>query len=93
MTTRKWLIVVASFALGMGIVVWAKETRRRVADRRHRAHEHFIRSGVLIPGRDVELRSTPETEYHAKMARKWLEAAKRPWRPVEPDPPPPQEQE
>ena len=75
LTVRGTMVAVAAVALALGIVEWAKETRRRVNNRRHHAapNTSSVRA-FLIPGRDMDLRPSPETEYRAKMARKWLDA-------------------
>ena len=87
MTTRWLMVVVAIIAVGCAMVVSLVERRRarfaRIADR----HVAVFLTPAQI--RDPERRSASRLDWHSKMAGKYLQAARYPWLPVEPDPPKP----
>jgi hypothetical protein len=90
MTTRRWTVVVAI----IGLIVGGVEILRRrqafaVAMASHH-HEHFD-NVMYAPTTLLGLRPyAMRADYHLKMETKWMEAARRPWLPVELDPPVPE---
>jgi hypothetical protein len=55
------------------------------------SHHHDRFDNVMFePSTLLNLRPwVKRADYHSEMERKWMEAARRPWLPVEPDPPEP----
>jgi hypothetical protein len=96
MTTRRLMIAVAAIGLTLGGAVevyrLAYRLRLRYDDFLDRAQWH---SGIVFTW-NAGWRNTPSgatsrrIAYHAAMAEKYRQAARRPWLPVEPDPPPPE---
>jgi hypothetical protein len=93
MTTRRWTLVIASVALLLGA--------ERLAERRAyflgRAEAEASRADDLINGcmclkEEYCVEGFPErlTAHYLSLARKYERAARRPWLPVEPDPPHPE---
>jgi hypothetical protein len=89
LTTSFWMAVVAGVALGLTILFWRAEGQRRSAARSQEAARHARAAGLTPFAGVVELRPGPR-EYHRRMMRKWLDAARHPWTPVPPDPPEPE---
>jgi hypothetical protein len=91
MTTRRWMIAVLVFGLGMGAIVGGDQLKRRRNYFLYRARFHALTVDVWKeagwPALDPSDR--PIIEYDAAMARKYWRAARYPWLPVEPDPPDP----
>ena len=77
-TVRRLMVAVAIVATVMapGAILW-----RRSADLARRGREHDRRA--------AECASTYLSGYHERLAEKYATAARRPWLPVEPDPPEP----
>lgn len=100
MTARRWLVAVAVVAVLSGITVeiareieLSSEYRRRAAD--HGLLESGSRGDVLHgPGgmyaQMIGPRDPSKAGYHAMMREKYGRAARCPWLPVPPDPPPPE---
>src|SRR4051794_10012723 len=94
---RTLMIIIALLGLFLGSVAWLVRMGRKAAQLRQIAQRHAIAeaanhvrvyrrwNGHMMhdeaPG--------PKSAYHAAMRRKYEHAARSPWRPVEPDPPPP----
>jgi hypothetical protein len=98
MTTRRWIVAVAVVALVLGIVAFVRRRAqfRALADY-HAETARRIRSAhvwVTRPGgafvHTTALAPRPVIDYHATLAVKYEHAARYPWLPVEPDPPPPE---
>ena len=90
LTTSQWMAVVAGVALGLAVAGLMAETRKRTADRYRVAYGHAIKAGLTPLSGRAELRPRLR-DYHQKMMRKWLDASKHPWSPVQPDPPEPED--
>ena len=99
LTVRCLMIVVAVVAVIMGAGVGLKRRRDRFLAL---ANEHWNRSffGVSCVADTAEGRElmrqifdqkTPSMRFHSEMMEKYRGAAKRPWLPVLPDPPEPED--
>jgi hypothetical protein len=99
MTTRRWMIVVAIVGL-----LCLLEHRRRSFESLAAYHQSRLGGFVIVQSlddlslirlfrRDRKPLTTDEAKvatWHEAMARKYRQAARNPWLPVEPDPPEPQ---
>ena len=103
MTTRRWMVAVAIVAFGIGAWIliarshsYAIETAKH--DFREAYHRWLVDSyesdGLGFSGRgSIEEgidRLRRRISYHAALKRKYELASRRPWLPVEPDPPEPE---
>jgi hypothetical protein len=95
MTTRRWLATVAGVALALG-AHRAEQTRDAYLARAwyHARQEALLRGAparapTVAIGQTWEVINEPLIDYHAMLARKYRDAASRPWISVEPDPPKP----
>src|SRR4051812_43881044 len=99
LSTRRWVMLVVLVAVTMGAAEHLRRLRivYREQVARHRALETSSRriagyaTGLQRLGLEPRARPGPgrRTEYHAAMRRKYERAARYPWLPVPPDPPPP----
>jgi hypothetical protein len=93
--------MIISAVVAVSLAAWI-ETKRRSVEYEIRAMNHALsassyeangarpHSWVHLEVDDPPLPPDPaKVAYHDAMARKWSEAASRPWLPVEPDPPEP----
>jgi hypothetical protein len=91
------VVVLIATIMTLARVVYGAKRRRDAYLARAKYHarcEAQIRSiSAKVPDfvtrQLVEDGNEPFVEYHAKLARKYKEAASRPWLPIEPDPPKP----
>jgi hypothetical protein len=88
-TTRRLMVLVAVAGLAMGV---ALELRRRSEFFQRIAQAHAERAvenlwGILGPDADSASR---KYVYHNGLSQKYKRAARYPWLPVPPDPPPPE---
>jgi hypothetical protein len=103
MTTRRWMVAVAIVAVGIGTWMLIERSRSYAAlGSLHAESEKECRRIVeafegsrfdpVIWGEALALvrRSRKLLPYHAALRRKYERASRRPWLPVEPDPPEPQ---
>ncbi len=86
------MIVVTIVAMGAGIWKWGEGRRKEFL---MRALVHSIRTRPIRPIRLINLRPvSPEErewrEYNKNLAEKYYRAARYPWLPDWPDPPPPE---
>lgn len=89
-TTRHLMILVALIAalLGGGE---ALRRRRDLALARMRHHEVEFANVMFAPEAILDFRRFKKyADHHLAMIAKWRQAARRPWRPFAPDPPPPE---
>jgi predicted nucleic acid-binding protein len=102
MTTRRWMVAVSIVAVGLG--AWILITRSRSyadlaawhADRENevrRVAEAFeggqFDADIWRDALALARRSRRLIAYHSALRRKYVLASRRPWLPVEPDPPKP----
>jgi hypothetical protein len=89
------MVAIALAAVLTGIVI---ELKRRSEFYQTRAADHIRRintdnsqafSGSLLEAAEISDRRRRQNSWHWAMAKKWRQAAARPWLPVEPDPTPP----
>jgi hypothetical protein len=98
-------VAVAGMVLGEGLMI-QRRARLRATSARHAAQEQMWTTLAAAagqrPSRRVDWsyrgvrrqtdqgRCRAAADYHARLARKYDRAARYPWLPVAPDPPPPQ---
>ncbi len=92
MTTRRWMVVVALVGLLMGGAIGGIRLKQRHDyflswARYHSAFEGYRRN---VAQHDHDPVLARMIDHNAMMARKYREAARYPWLPVEPDPPEPE---
>ena len=92
MTTRRWVVVVALVGLLMGGAIGGIRLKQRhdyflSCARYHSAFEGYRRN---VAQHDHDPVLARMIDYNAMMARKYREAARFPWLPVEPDSPEPE---
>ena len=90
MTTRRLMIAVAVVGLLMGGIVGGVRLRRRREYLMGYYHHHH-QMAVMWISKGIETldpRCQRLIAYHGALARKYWYAARFPWLPVEPDPPP-----
>jgi hypothetical protein len=103
MTTRRWMVAVAVVAVVMGGGIWLRERRRSfesLAAYHQSKLDRFLiwrslddLTVIRLFHRDLKPLTTDEAKiatWHAAMARKYEQAARYPWLPVELDPPEPE---
>jgi hypothetical protein len=104
LTVRRLMIVVAVVAMLLGGVVWLRQCREAFHERGlryfHACVEHSTSLSKLLfvshqfPKLPFDTRPAGAhvrlMEHYKFMAEKYLSAARYPWLPVEPDPPPPE---
>ena len=94
MTIRRWMVAVGVVAL---TVTSVRLRERSLAYRRQAEHHAWLAASsdfVVVDmggmyGDNYGRLSKRGIAYHAAMARKYRQAARNPWLPVEPDPPEP----
>jgi len=90
MTTRRWMITVG--VVGVMLGTWLGMCRRREQFERM-AHIYDSPPAPIFmnaPSGDELARADRLVIWRIEMAEKYRQAARRPWLPVSPDPPPPQ---
>ena len=95
MTTRRWMSVVAVFALLAGVVIEVQ--RRRVRFHAMAAHYRAKEINPQFPYMSITFKEWESLSkrwprlrpYYAAMRKKYEFAERYPWLPVEPDPPVP----
>jgi hypothetical protein len=101
MTTQRWMIAVAVVAIIMTTVgIRRRQNEFLQLAAYHKKEWSHIVGRVSDDGvtwlrydplkRDWRLSSASESVYHAQMREKYEHAARYPWLPVAPDPPPPE---
>ncbi len=91
MTTRRWMVAVAVVGLLLGI--GASGLRSLKYSRTASAHlNRFTWIYLTLPHRGMAetMRLRRKAKYHLGLYDKYKAAARRPWLPVEPDPPAPE---
>jgi len=81
---RTLMIAVAVAGAALGAWIWI-ERRRTEFIERAAAHQRW----VIVGCRVVPRWALRKSDYHEALAGKYRAAARRPWLPVPPDPPPP----
>jgi hypothetical protein len=84
MTTRRWMIAVATVGLAMGLLA---AFRQRAEGFARLSEAHLRAAADLHPPRKHG--RIPRADWHALLGEKYRQAARYPWLPVEPDPPEP----
>jgi hypothetical protein len=96
--TLRWLLVAVAVA-GTALVGWEDAIRRRSKEYSERAFQcwakaaatRLIRLRGASPAKTAALlrRQAVRRDWYARLQQKWERAARSPWLPVAPDPPPP----
>src|SRR5262249_51267935 len=89
---RTLMIAVAFVAITSGtMLMWHRSCEY---DRRAKYHAMILTGLIVVDGKIAGIRdhdlSEAEREYHDQLLGKYDRAARNPWLPVEPDPPPPE---
>jgi hypothetical protein len=102
MTTRRWMIAVAVVGLLMGgavvgyrLMLWHDSFLALATDHGHTGFLYrFLREDLCLGEARAESAEQAalgrRAAYHEALAEKYRRAARYPWLPVEPDPPPPE---
>jgi hypothetical protein len=91
-TVRTMMVLVAVAGLTSGVVVWHGRMRRLSALYEMRAAIYITNHISWNHTREMRERKRPKSareKWRDEMAEKYTRAARYPWLPVEPDPPPP----
>jgi hypothetical protein len=95
MTTRRWMLAMALVAASLGGLGWAEKMIQQRALCLRRATDYAVRKQTLccrLPDHPTD-RDQDENRlmaaYYDRLMEKYERAARSPWLPVEPDPPPP----
>jgi hypothetical protein len=94
MTTRRWMMAVATVGLLMGMTIVGYRLKRwhdhciARAERHARTQATFEswRRASLARSNHIMASMSQNLDYHTAMARKYRHAARYPWLPIEPDP-------
>jgi hypothetical protein len=89
MTMRRWMVAVAIVGLTIGGALMLRR-RKAFALAMASYHHECFDSVMFAPSTLLNLNGPWKkyADYHLKMEGKWINAARRPWLPVEPDPVP-----
>jgi hypothetical protein len=96
MTTRRLMTAVALVAASLGGIGWAETMIQQRAHCLRRASDYAVRRQTLCCRLPDHLTAEELDEnrlmaaYYDRLVQKYECAARSPWRPVEPDPPPPE---
>jgi hypothetical protein len=88
MTTRRWMIAVAVVGIVLGVTIERRNRFRTIAAHHQAEFKKLVSQGHLFPFPGSGDAVWRPLEWHESMRLKYEHAARYPWLPVDPDPPP-----